>query len=129
MESVVLWSALGFTALVAVALLARDLRFVIGPRRRAEGVVVGHERLHEDGSVVHTAVFAFTDHRGQDHQVVDTILAARRRPPVATRLMLVYPEAKPGLARVPRPLLRLMIYLVVGYLLGILVARIAGWVD
>ena len=125
----ILWVALAFTAIVAAALLARDLHFVVRRRHRADAIVVGHERLHDDGSVVHTAVLAFTDHRGQDHRVVDGLLFAMPRPAVSTRVSLVYPETRPDLARAPRPILRAGIYLMVGYVGGVVIARLAGWLG
>ena len=128
METIILWAALSLVAAALVAILARDLRFAIDRRHRTEAVVISHERLHEDGSVVHAAVLSFTDHSGQEHRVVDALLTTTRRPPIGARLPVVFPERRPGLARIPRPMLRATIYLVTGLLLVVVAARIAGWI-
>ena len=127
METVILWASLTFVCAVAALLLRQDLHFVVGPRQRAEAVVIGHDRCRDDGTVVHAAIFAFTDLNGKRHEVADGLLAQTPRPAVSTPMLLVYPEARPDLARVPRPIVRTGIYLLVGYLGAVLVARLAGW--
>lgn len=127
MEAVILWAAMGIAALGLLAVVARDLPFVLDRRHRVMAVVIGHQRLHEDGNVVHAAVLSFIDHRGGEHRVVDALLSAARRPPIGTRVRIVFPERRPFLARVPRPLSRAAIYVAIGFTIAGLWSRIHGW--
>lgn len=129
METVILWISLAFGIAVAVILLASDLRFLASPCRRVEAVVEGHQRHHDDGTIVHAALFGFTDPLGNHRTVADGLLDRARKPAVGTRVTLVHPEMRPDLARVPRPWLRATIYLALAYLLAVLIARLAGWIS
>lgn len=124
--TIVLWLGIAFLAPVLAYLLFEDWLFLSRSRLRTKGTVFGHYRSTDDGSEYFSARIRFQTASGQPVEITDTFGSGSRRPPVGAVLDLVYPEGLPGRARVPRPLLRLLLYGIVGGLLGVLVALLAG---
>lgn len=98
------------------------------PARRVMAEVTGHRSSWEDSSHTYAAIYRFSDESGS-HEVIDSAYHAVARPPVGTLVELAYPQDRPDLARPPRPLLWIAVYLVFGYMLAVLCLSLAGWLD
>ncbi|MFM5954250.1 MAG: DUF3592 domain-containing protein [Novosphingobium sp.] len=123
-----LFVAIAFVGLVLALMLRSDL-----PRWRSRsqttlGEVIGHRSSYHDNARSFAAIYRFAA-EGAEHEVIDQVYSARPQPPVGTLVQLSYPEGRPDLARVSRPVLWLFVYAVLLFGLAILIARTAGWLG
>jgi len=128
MERYFLWASIALCAFALWAIARHDWLRLTRPMRRVIGTVTGHRTGYEDGHKTFAAIYAFCDETGA-HDVVDPVFSAKPQPDVGTMRELAYPAGHPDLARPPRPLLWIAIY---GFLLlaiGLLAARLAGWLS
>lgn len=107
------------------AIARHDLARLVRPSRRALARVCGHRMSQDETGRSYAAIYAFSDETGQ-HEVVDQVHGASRQPPLDAMIELRYPQGRPDLARVPRPVLWLGIYALLLGLLAILAAKAAG---
>jgi len=98
------------------------------PARRVTGKVTGHRASYTDGSRTYAAIYRFTDEAGE-HDVVDPVFSSRETPPLDSLRELTYPAGYPQLARPPRPLMWVVVYLGLLAMLGILIAKAMGWLP
>lgn len=107
------------------AMLRDDWRFLRARRLRTRGTVVRHSAsTDEDGGMVYRAVISFWARNGRTVEVIDSVGYPTARPPVGSRVDIVYPETEPERARIPRRVLRTMIY---AFMLGgIVVVVLSG---
>jgi len=125
------------TAILSVGLLLclttlwllgrRDWLRLTLPRRRVTASVTGHRVSRDDGTS-YSAIYAFADESGS-HEVIDAVYEAAPRPPIGTVCELVYPAGHPELARPPRPVLWLFVYLVCGGCVAAIAARMLGYIG
>ena len=109
----------------ALAMFARDdWRLVSSRRVRTRGIVYAHRRSLDDGSESFAAQIRFQTDDGRAIEIVDGVLHPTPTPPVGSEVDLVYPAARPTLARRPRPALRIVIYSVLIFVLVVLFARV-----
>ena len=66
-----------------------------------------------------TLVSVFFDEDGTTHEFTD-IIDRVKLAPIGSHVAVVYPEGRPTLARVPRPLVRAVIYLLAFCFAGLL---------
>lgn len=126
METAILLTGL-FLCLVTLWLLGRrDWVRLTRPRRRVTASVTGH-RMTRDDATSYSAIYAFTDESGR-HEVTDAVYEATPRPPVGTVCELVYPAGHPELARPPRPLLWLFVYVFCAGCAVAIIARMLGYI-
>ena len=129
MESFFIWLALCLTGFVLFILLRDDLLFLKNRRIEAQGTVTGHSSQIDEGDRVFSARISFQDEAGTKRDFVDMVLTSTPSPAEGAVVEIVYPQGRPDKARVPRFWLRLLIYAIVVWLNGILVARLLGFVD
>ena len=110
------------------ALARADVVRLINPACRVEAVVIGYRSAWEDGSNSYAPVYRFTSD-GAEHEVADAVYRPARSPPPGTSVVLSYPQGRPDLARVPRPLMWLAVYGVLVVLEGVLLAKMLGWLG
>lgn len=110
------------------SLARRDLVRLTQPAVRVDAVVTGYRSRWEDGRHNYAPVYRFTSADGE-REVVEMLYRAAQSPPVGTVVALRHPVGRPDLARVPRPLLWLLVY---GLLVGLdamLLAKMMGWLQ
>lgn len=129
MESLFVWLSLALTAFVLFILLRDDILFLLSPRQSADGIVTGHGSVIDEGDRVFSARISFTDDVGVPHEFLDAVRSQKAEPAVGTIIGVVYPQGRPDKARVPRPWLRLVIYLLIVGLNLLLVAKLLGFVG
>lgn len=109
------------------AIIRHDWLRLTRPGRRVMAQVVGH-RLIDDGDGRSFAV-RYRFHDGlADREVVDQVARTTRKPDIGTVVELVYPEGRPDLAKMPRPLLWCAVYAGLLYGLGVLTAKALGFI-
>ena len=115
--------------LFSIWVLARaDFVRLMRPACRVEAVVTGYRSYWDDGGKSYAPVYRFTS-EGAEHEVADAVFGSSRKPPLGTTVELVYPEGRPDLARVPRPLMWLAVYGVLVGLEAVLLAKMMGWLH
>lgn len=125
METVIVSIAVAFVTLCLFLAGRNDWVRLQGLARSVDAEVIRHHSQMHDNSRSYAAVYAF-DAEGKRHEVTDQVYGGLPFPPVGTRVKLTYPFGRPDLARPPRPLMWLVIYGVLLFLLGVLVAKLAG---
>jgi hypothetical protein len=98
------------------------------PSRRVGAVVTGHRSSWSDGDKSYAAIYRFAL-GSTEHDVTDAVYGSSPKPPLGTRVELVHPEGRPDLARVPRPLMWLVVYGVLVGLDAVLLAKMMGWLP
>ena len=126
METAIIYVAMAFVALCLWLVARNDLQRLKGPSRQVPGEVVGHHCSFHDNVRSYAPVYRFSA-EGGTQEVTDQVYSGRPHPPLGTRVQLTYPQGRPDLARVPRPLLWAGVYLLLIGLLAVLVAKQAGW--
>lgn len=96
------------------------------PARRVLAEVTGYRPGNAKGGRTYAAIYRFADEAGT-HEVIDAVFSTRQHPPIGSFRQLTYPVGHPQLARPPRPLLWVAVYLGILTLLGLLVARAIQW--
>lgn len=125
------WFLLAGIALCLFSLWAiaqHDWLRLTRPTRRAIGEVCGHRSSNDGDGIGYAAIYRFTSESGT-HEVIDTIRLHQKHPPLGTKAELVYPEGRPDLARRPQLVLWVVIYAFFLALLGLLTARLLGWLP
>ena len=61
--------------------------------------------------------------------MADQVYSTRPSQALGDRVWLTYPDGRPDLARVPRPLLWTAVYLCIGGIAAVLALRLAGWIG
>jgi len=107
-------------------LARRDFVRLTEPSRRVMGVVTGYRSTWDEGARAYAPVFRFAS-EGAEHEVVDALYSGVMKPPLGTQVALRYPEGRPDLAQVPRPLLWLAVYALLAGLETVLFAAMMGW--
>lgn len=120
--------AIAFVALVLALMLRSDLPRWRSRSQTALGEVISHRSSYNDNARSFAPIYRFAA-EGAMHEVIDQVYGARPVPPVGTLVQLSYPEGRPDLARVSRPVLWLFVYAVLLVGLAILIARAAGWLG
>jgi hypothetical protein len=110
------------------ALIRHDRLRLGAPSREARAVVVGYTQGWSDGQPNYAARLRF-DAEGATHDVTDQIYRSIRKPPEGTAVIVRYPEGRPDLARIPRPLMWLAVYGAILLMTGLLLARLLGWIG
>ena len=125
MENYFIWAGIALCLFSLWAIARHDWLRLTRPSRRVTGRVTGHRSHFEDNTHNFAAIFSFSDEAGS-HEVIDSVYSSDRRPSVGTLRELRYPEGRPDLARPPRPLLWLAVYLLLLVLAGMLFAKWMG---
>ena len=124
----------GFFVFLAFALLGsigcflvwQDYLLFRRPRIHCKGAVVGYRKSEDDGSTYFCARIAFADQNGKICEFTDTYGRPKASPGIGAEIKVVYPQGEPQNARVPRPFMRLAIYLFVIGITGLLIANEVG---
>lgn len=127
----------GFFVFLALALLGTMGGFLLWQdyvlfrrtRVRTTGTVVGHRAFEDGGSKYYSGQIAFEDQSGKRHEFTDTYGRAKPTPEVGAKIEVMYPRGEPQHARVPRPILRMLIYLFIAGAAATLVARELGFIG
>lgn len=120
-----LWFTGGGVALCLFALWAigrYDWLRLTRPTRRVTGEVIGYNAGITSGRRTYAPIYRFADEAGV-HEVIDALFASTRNPPLGSTRELTYPEGHPQLARPPRPLMWVTVYLGFVGLTGMLAAK------
>lgn len=128
MSTVIILAALALCLLSLGIIARRDCVRWRRPRQRVLAQVVGHRTSRLEGYRQFAAIYRFTA-EGTDHEVVDEVLSNSSQPPVGTPVELVFPAGRPELARRPRFLMWLSVYVLLAGMVAILVARLFGWIG
>ncbi len=107
-------------------LARRDVVRLTRPSRRVIGVVTGYRSTWDEGARAYAPVYRFAG-EGAEHEVVDALYSNAAKPPVGTQVALRYPEGRPDLAQVPRPLLWAAVNALLAGLEAVLFAVMMGW--
>lgn len=126
METVILYVAGAFVALCLWLVARNDLVRLRGISRQVPGEVTGHHSSVHNNVRSYAAIYRFTA-EGCTHEVTDQVYGGAPHPPVGTVVQLAYPHGRPDLARVPRPWTWLWVYAVLIAMLGVIAARLMGW--
>ena len=129
MTQIFLTIAILFLAAIALYLLREDWHMLTSGRVRTRGKVTGHSRRTDEGSAYWSIKVRFVDDEGRAHEFTDTYGRATPTPDVGSIVPVIYPRGKPKFARVPRPLIRLVLYAFILGTLAIVVAKAAGWIE
>jgi hypothetical protein len=126
MEAIFTWLGIALLGIVLTAMLWNDRLRLLRPSVRVQGEVIGHRTGVSDGDTDYAAIYRFTA-GGAQHEVVDGIYTAIKRPDVGTTLTLHYPQGRPDLARPPRLACWIMVYGLLAGMAALLVAKMLGW--
>lgn len=74
------------------------------------------------------AIYAFRDELGE-HEVTDPVYSPQPIPAAGAMVELTYPAGRPDLARPPRLLMWLGVYATILFMLGVVSAKLVGWLD
>jgi hypothetical protein len=129
METVLLWIGLGILLFVMAYFHYQDWPFITSQWVRVEAEVVRHDESFSDGDEAYKAVVVFADQDGTLREVLDLVAYTLASPPIGTRLEIVYPLGLPQKARIRHPVLRTLLYLVVGLMAAVMGGRIMGWLG
>lgn len=69
---------------------------------RTNGIIVGHDTTHSDGSTLYAPIIEFKDWMGQPHTFTTRVYSSRMGKPraeVNSQVKVIYPKDKPGEAR------------------------------
>ena len=94
-------------------LLWQDYLLFRRPRIRTTGIVVGHRTSEDDGSKYYSGRISFLDESGKAYEFTDSYGKATPKPEIGSDIQVIYPVGEPQHARIPRPFLRIVIYLFV----------------
>jgi hypothetical protein len=128
MEAFFTWLGIGLLTFAFVAMLWNDRLRILRPSVRVEGKVIGHRIGMSDGDTDYAAIYRFAAD-GAQHEVVDGIYTAIRRPAVGTVRVLHYPQGRPDLARPPRLAYWIMVYALLAGMAAVLLAKVLGWIG
>lgn len=126
MEAAFNWLAIALLGIVLAAMLWNDRLRLLRPSVRVQGEVIGHRTGMSDGDTDYAAIYRFTE-GGVQHEVIDGLYTAIRRPDVGTIRALHYPQGRPDLARPPRLAFWIMVYGLIFGMAALLVAKMLGW--
>ncbi|MGB8816738.1 MAG: DUF3592 domain-containing protein [Rhizobiaceae bacterium] len=117
------------TASVAGFVVWQDWRMFRVKRVRTTGTVIDHSTSEDDGSTYYMARIRFADEYGRNHEFVDSYGKFKPTPAVGIEMPVVYPAGAAQDAIVPRPVLRVAIYAFLFGMLGVLLAKLFGFVT
>ncbi len=120
-----LYLGIAFVAVVLFFLLREDWP-LLRHGRRTKGGVFDHRRTMDEGSWSYALMVRFTGENGEAIEITDGVYSPSPQPAIGAEVELVYPVGAPQKARVRRPLLRALIYVVIVFMLAILIARALG---
>lgn len=122
------WLHLGGIALCLFALWAiarRDWLRLTRPVRRVLAEVCGHRKMVGGDGTDWAAIYRFQAEDGA-HEVIDQVLSSKLSPPLGAMVELTYPAGRPDLARPPRPLMWVAVYLLLAGMVAMLAASALG---
>ncbi len=126
MDHVFIWSGIVLTSFALGVMARDDWLHALLARCRVTGEVSGYRSQRDEGSISYAAIYRFTTADGRRIEVLDSVLQPTQTPPLGATVALVHPLGHPEKARRPRPVLRLVIYIVIGAVLALLVLRLTG---
>ena len=116
-------------ALFALGSLAwRDLGWRNRRPCEVEGKVVSLKSSMNRGAEVFAPVIRFAA-EGAEHEITDIVYSERPKRAVGDKVTLAYPDGRPELARIPRPLVQVMIYAAFVFMAAMAAAGTAGWLG
>ena len=124
-----LWLTVIFLGVVLAILIVEDWQHLSKPSRRVTATVVGYRSDIDEGARRFTPRLSFTDETGQPVEVLDKLYSPSRAPAEGSPIDLVYPIGRPEMARVPRPWMRSLIYVFLGFLLVMVALRVMGRIS
>jgi Protein of unknown function (DUF3592) len=124
MKTILLLLGMALLGFVAFILLRRDVVFLSRKSVRVTGKVTGHRKSHDDGSDFYSANIEFLDERGEAHRLEDDYGLRTPFPAIGQEVNVIYPEGAPQIARVPRPFVRIILYLFVFGVITVLVSEL-----
>jgi hypothetical protein len=117
-----------FVCLFALwAIVRHDWLRLTRPSRRVLADVIGHCMTEDGDGRSYAARYRFHDGIAQ-HEVIDQVGLNSPRPPVGTVIEIAYPQGHPELARPRRPFTWLLVYAALLYGLGVLAAKVLGFI-
>lgn len=126
MDAFFSWLGIALLGIVFAATLWRERLRILRPSVRVQAEVIGHRSGLSDGDMDYAAIYRFTAD-GVEHEVVDGIYTAIKRPDVGTSVTLHYPQGRPDLARPPRVAFWIMVYGLLAGMAALLLAKLMGW--
>lgn len=126
MDAFFSWLGIALLGIVFAATLWRERLRILRPAVRVQAEVIGHRSGVSDGDTDYAAIYRFTAD-GVEHEVVDGIYTAIKRPDVGTSVTLHYPQGRPDLARPPRLVFWIMVYGLLAGMAALLLAKLMGW--
>jgi Protein of unknown function (DUF3592) len=118
--------AFGLLGGVSTFLVWQDYLLFRRPRIRTTGTVIGHRTSEDDGSTFYCSRILFADQYGKPHEFTDSYGRAVPKPDIGTEIAVIYPRDDPRHARVPRPVLRLILYCFLFGMAALLIANEIG---
>jgi len=126
MEAAFNWLAIALLGIVLAAMLWNDRLRLLRPSLRVQGEVIGHRSGVSDGDTDYAAIYRFTE-GGVQHDVIDGLYTAIKRPDVGPIRALHDPQGRPDLGRPPRLAFWIMVYGLIFGMAALLVAKMLGW--
>lgn len=127
-EAYFIYAGLALALFGLAALIRHDWLRLTRPTRRVLAQVLRHESSFQDGGMAFAAVYAFRDEHGPQ-EVTDAVYGPQPSPAVGATIELAYPDGRPDLARPRRLLTWLWVYATLLFMLGMLTAKLMGWLD
>jgi hypothetical protein len=110
--------------------LRQDWVLLRGPVATARAVVIDQrEDRDSDGGLFYHAKIRFSPGSGPAIEVYDMVGSGRPDPATGAECTVIYPEGRPDLARIRRPILRACIYILLVAMSVLLVLASAGVID
>lgn len=126
----VILSDMGGLAILLLSLFRQDYAYLFSRQVQSFGIVTGHRtRRKDDGDLYYAAVIEFKSKTGESHEFVDAYVSLSAEPSVGCSVIVVYPQSRPNLARVPRSTERTAMYVMVFITLAVLLVFGVEWFD
>ncbi len=107
-------------------MLRGDLLFIRNGTRRATAQIVRHHRSRQRGATMYAAILLLPDGHGGFIEVRDPLYTPFPKPVIGERVAVVHPDGYPGKARIPYPVFRAGVYVVLGFVFVRVVMEITG---
>jgi uncharacterized membrane protein YccC len=126
METFASWFGIAIGVFALWALARHDWLRLTRKSQTVTAEIVDHHETRDEGRPMFAPIYRFLEN-GRSYDVVDAVLKNRRTPPIGTKRILVFPQGHPELARPPRWLMWIAVYLFLAIAIGMLAAHLLGW--
>jgi hypothetical protein len=126
MKTYLIWAGIALCVFSLWSIGRNDWLRITRPCVRVLARVASYRSNFDKSGRHFAAVYRFSA-EGAEHDVIDQVYSSTRRPEIGQIVELRYPEGRPDLARPPRVLMWIAVYITLLTLMGMIFAKWMGW--